>query len=191
MARSTRARRRGIVAATATLLLFGLTPAAAAHPGGGSASGDPGVVRTWNEIAWHTIADMDKGAKPPPVAQLYLGLVSTAVYNAVVSIEGGYRPTLPQQRIRGEASSDVAAATAAHDVLASFFPASAVALDTEYSTWLSGVPEGDARKRGLRAGHEAAAALIASRQDDGRDAPITLDRDANPEPGVWVPPGQR
>jgi hypothetical protein len=187
MARSTRARRRGIVAATATLLLFGLAPSAAAHPAGAPASGDAGVVRTWNEIAWHTIADMDKGAKPPPVAQLYLGLVSTAVYNAVVSIEGGFRPTLPQQRIRGDASSDVAAATAAHDVLASFFPASAAALDTEYATWLAGVPQGEARERGLRAGHEAAANLIASRENDGRDAPVTLDREANPAAGVWVP----
>jgi hypothetical protein len=187
MARSTRARRRGIVAATATLLLFGLTPTAAAHPSGAPVSQDPAVLLTWNEIAWHTIADMDKGAKPPPVAQLYLGLVSTAVYNAVVSIEGGYRPTLPQRRIHGEASSDVAAATAAHDVLASFFPASAGALHTEYSAWLSGVPQGEARERGLRAGQEAAANLIASRTNDGRDAAVTLRRDANPAAGIWVP----
>jgi hypothetical protein len=187
MAHSSRARRHGFVAATATLLLFGLTPTAAAHSADGEPSGDPAVLLKWNEIAWHTIADMDKGAKPPPVAQLYLGLVSTAVYNAVVSVEGGGRPTLDQERIRDEASSDVAAATAAHDVLASFFPKSAAALDTEYSTWLSGVPEGDARERGVSAGHDAAAALIASRQDDGRDAPITLARDANPDAGVWVP----
>ena len=76
----------------------------------------------WNEVAWRTIAV--EGMRPPPVAQFYLGLVSMAVFNAVVTIEGEGEPTLPQHRIHGEASSDVAAATAAHDVLVAFFPAS-------------------------------------------------------------------
>jgi hypothetical protein len=185
MAGSTSTRRCGIIAATA-LLLFGLTPAAAAHPEG--PPGDPGVVLHWNEIAWRTIGV--EGAKPPPVAQLYLGLVSTAVYNAVVTVEGGGEPTLQQPQAGRRASSDVAAATAAHDVLSHFFPASAAALRADYDGWLAGVPEGEGRDEGVRAGQDAAAALIASRVDDGRDAPITLPRPADPPPGTWVPTGK-
>ncbi|MGK5110718.1 MULTISPECIES: hypothetical protein [unclassified Geodermatophilus] len=77
MARSTPARRRGVVVATA-LLLLGLPPAAAAHPDGPRGSRDPGVVLAWNAIAWRTIGV--EGQKAAPVAQFYLGLVSTAVY---------------------------------------------------------------------------------------------------------------
>jgi hypothetical protein len=82
------------------------------------------------------------------VAQLYLGLVSTAVYNAVVTVEGEGTPTLRQSPVGSEASSDVAAATAAHDVLSFFFPASTAALDTDYDDWLAGVPEGTGRDEG-------------------------------------------
>jgi hypothetical protein len=184
MAGSTPTRRCGLVAATA-VLLFGLTPAAAAHPEG--TAGDPGVVLRWNEIAWRTIGV--EGMKPPPVAQLYLCLVSTAVYNAVVTAEGGGEPTLQQPQVGRRASSDVAAATAAHDVLSRFFPASAAALRADYDGWLAGVPEGEGREQGVRAGQDAAAALIASRVDDGRDAPVTLPRPAEPPPGTWVPTG--
>ncbi|MFW3170920.1 hypothetical protein [Geodermatophilus sp. CPCC 206100] len=41
----------------------------------------------------------------------------------------------------------------------------------------------------MRAGSDAAAALLASRTDDGREAPVTLPRPAEPPPGTWVPTG--
>jgi hypothetical protein len=146
------------------------------------------VLLHWNEVAWRTIAV--EGMRPPPVAQFYLGLVSMAVYNAVVTIEGEGEPTLPQPRIEGEASSDVAAATAAHDVLIAFFPASQAALDADYDAWLAGVPDDEARQRGLQAGQEAAEAVIGSRDGDGReDQTRRLARPAVPVAGVWVPTG--
>jgi hypothetical protein len=111
------------------------------------------------------------------------------VYNAVVTVEGGGRPTIHQHRAHRGASSDVAAATAAHDVLAAFFPASAAALQADYDTWLAGVPDDRARRRGIEVGRDSAAALIASRVDDGRDAAITLPRSADPPAGTWVPTG--
>jgi hypothetical protein len=188
MPRSTRARRRGVLAAAVALLVLGFAPAAAAHDGDRGGSQDPDVLLHWNEVAWRTIAV--EGMRPPPVAQLYLGLVSTAVYNAVVTIEGDGEPTLPQDRIHGAASSDVAAATAAHDVLVAFFPASQGALDADYGAWLAGVPDGEARDHGLQAGQDAAAALIASRDGDGReDQTRLLTRPAEPPAGMWVPTG--
>jgi hypothetical protein len=166
------------------LLVLGFAPAAVAGNGEGEGSRDPGVLLHWNAVAWQTIG-VD-GMKPPPVAQLYLGLVSTAVYNAVVTAEREGEPTLPQPRIHGPASSDVAAATAAYHVLVSFFPASAEALEEDYTGWLAGIPDGAAREGGLEAGHDAAEALIASRVDDGRDAPITFPTPPNPPAGRWV-----
>jgi hypothetical protein len=146
------------------------------------------VLLHWNEVAWRTIAV--EGMRPPPVAQFYLGLVSMAVFNAVVTIEGEGEPTLPQDPIPGPASSDVAAATAAHDVLVAFFPASQGALDADYDAWLAGVPDGDARAGGLQAGQDAAEAVIDSRVGDGReDQTRRLARPAVVPAGVWVPTG--
>jgi hypothetical protein len=169
-----RAQRQGVVAAAALLVLAG-TPAAAAGHSPAQVSGDPGVVLAWNAIAWRTIGV--EGEKPPPVAQLHLGMVSTAVYDAVVTAEDD------------GAASDVAAATAAHDVLGHYFPASQAALDADYDAWLGGVPESEARRNGQQVGADAAAALVASRADDGRDAPISLPRPAEPPAGTWVPTG--
>ncbi|WP_209306387.1 vanadium-dependent haloperoxidase [Blastococcus sp. CT_GayMR19] len=175
---------RWIALPAAAVLMAGVAPAAAAETDGGTEP-DPAVVLHWNEIAWRTIGV--EGMKPPPVAQLYLGLVSTAVYNAVVTVEGGGEPTLRQPRVDDDASSDVAAATAAHDVLSSFFPASAAALRADYDAWLAGIRDGEGREQGVQAGRDAAAALLAAREGDGRDAPITVPRDAEPAPGAWVP----
>jgi hypothetical protein len=173
MTRTRTGRRRAVVAAA--LLVSAAAPtAAAAHPPDRPA-GDPGVVLSWNAIAWRTIGV--EAEKPPPVAQLHLGLVSTAVYDAVLTADDA------------GAASDVAAATAAHDVLVAHFPASRAALDADYDAWLGGVPDGEARRAGQEVGAEAAAALVADRADDGRDAPITLPRPDVPPAGTWVPTG--
>jgi hypothetical protein len=175
MTRTRTARRQAIVAAA--LLVLAGTPTAAAGDEAASPRGDPGVVLSWNALAWRTIGV--EGEQPPPVAQLYLGLVSTAVYGAVVTAEEADVPT----------ASDVAAATAAHDVLVHWFPASRAALDADLAAWLGTVPDTAERQHGLLVGRDAAAELIVARADDGRDAPITLDRPAEPPPGMWVPTG--
>ena len=61
------------------------------------------------------------------MALLYLAFVSLAGYDAVVAIEGGHEPYVPQRRTH-RASSEAAAATAAYEVLRNHFPASSDAL---------------------------------------------------------------
>jgi PAP2 superfamily len=184
MARTSSRARRSIVVATAVTVL-GVPSTAAAHTGGPPVTRDPGVVRDWNAFAFRTIND---AKKPPAVAELYLALVSTAVYNAVVTIEGDGEPTLPQPRRHGPASPDVAAATAAHDVLVRFFPAAQGQLDTDYNHWLDMTPEGVGRVHGQQVGHDAAEVLIASRAGDWRDTPAeSLPKPASPSSTPWVP----
>lgn len=79
----------------------------------------------------------------------------------------------------------MAAATAAHRVLVQYFPASTAALDVDYTAFLAGVPDGSAKTGGRQVGEASAAAIIAVRSNDGRNAPITLD--VAPAPGVWRP----
>jgi hypothetical protein len=180
--------RRSIPVRATVLLLAALllaTPAALARPAqaGPRVARDPAVIRTWNAIAVRTI--VVQGLKPPPVAQLYLGFVSAAVYNAVVTIDGQFAPYTTQPRPPAHASPEAAAATAAYRVLSGYFPASADQLTVDYQASLAQIPDGVAKTRGIRVGEEAAAAIVRLREGDGRDANITLD--VAPAPGVWRP----
>ena len=144
---------------------------------------DPAVITTWNAIAERTI--FTENLTPIPSSGLYLGFVSIAVYDAVVAIEGRYRPYLKQPPVRAKASTEAAAATAAYRVLSHYFPASAQTLATDYAGSLEDIPDGAAKTRGQEVGDASAASLIAARLDDGRGAAVTLD--VAPAPGVWRP----
>ncbi|MGY4960569.1 vanadium-dependent haloperoxidase [Streptomyces sp. 900105245] len=149
------------------------------------AAADPAaVVREWNAVATDTIKAA-LGPRPSGQGAIWEGFVSVAVYNAVVGIEGGY--TLYQWHERGpaKASSAAAAATAAHDVLLTYFPAFKERLDTAYANSLAALPAGRARDLGVDYGKRAAARVVELREGDGRfaDVPFT----AAPAPGVWRP----
>jgi hypothetical protein len=180
-------RKRIFVQATVLLVaaLLLATPAALACPAqaGPRVARDPAVIRIWNAIAVRTV--VVEGLKPPPVAQLYLGFVSAAVYNAVVTIDGRFAPYAQQPRPHGPASPEAAAATAAYQVLGHYFPASADPLFADYQASLANIPDSPAKSRGIQVGEAAAAAIVRLRQGDGRDAAITLD--VTPGPGVWRP----
>jgi hypothetical protein len=173
--------RRVLVAVLATGLA---TPALTAAPSqAGGTTANPAVITRWNTIAERTI--FAENATPIPSSGLYFGFVSVAVYDAVVAIEGRYRPYLEQPKVRRHASTEAAAATAAYRVLSYYFPASAQNLAVDYAASLDDVPDGSAKARGQQVGDAAAASLIAARLDDGRGAAVTLD--VAPAPGVWRP----
>jgi hypothetical protein len=183
MDRTSRVHRS--VVAAATLLVVGLTPAVAVASG--PQPRGTGAVLEWNAIAFRTISD--EGLQPAPVTELYLGFVSVAVYNAVVTVEGGGEPTLPQPPVGRGGSVDVAVATAAYEVLVRFFPASAGPLHDDYVAALAPVPQGTPRTLGWRAGHAAAQAMIASRADDGRGATVPPPPKADFPVATWVETG--
>ncbi len=147
----------------------------------------PNMVVQWNDIATQTI--VTENLQPPAVASLYLSFASVAVYDAVVTIRGGYRPyALAQRPARTEdASVPAAAATAAYTVLKEYFPASAAQLDADYQASLAEVPDGSSEDQGVVVGEAAAHALIALRADDGRDNLNGPQLNPTPAPGVWRP----
>jgi hypothetical protein len=171
-------RAAALLAGTTLAVSVPVMPVTQAAESGDAESGTrhAQVVRDWNAIAVRTI--VTENAAPPGVAQLYLGFVSSAVYDAITTT----RP--------GRDSQDAAVGTAAHDVLAQYFPASTANLDADLAALLAAIPDGEREHRGVAAGAAAADRLIASRVGDGRnDTSITLD--VPPEPGVWrpTPPG--
>jgi hypothetical protein len=167
-----------------TALALGVVPWAATATTA-AVPGTPGatVVNDWNETA---VATVNGDAKRPGAEQsLWYGIVSAAVYNAVVGIEGHYAEYKWHERGPRSASSEAAAATAAHRVLLTYFPASKDRLDAALTASLAKIPDGKAEDQGVAFGERAAARIVHLRENDGRGAPVTFDKP--PAPGVWRP----
>jgi len=189
--RAGRPTRRAILAipVAAGLLASGAAdaPARAAGRPQVPRAGAPGlVVLDWNRIMLRTFGEPPPAGLPVPVQGLYAGFVGAAVSNAVIAVEGGYTPYLPQARANRGASVEAAVSTAAREVLAALVPTSAANLEADLQRWLGQVGDPAARAAGAAAGHEAAALVLAARVGDGRGAPVTLT--TTPGPGVWDPP---
>ncbi|MBT2384343.1 vanadium-dependent haloperoxidase [Streptomyces sp. ISL-11] len=162
------------------------TPAAARAGLAGSpatAATAPDAVAEWSATA-SAVIETD-AQRPIPETFVWHAFVSTAVYNAVVGIEGRYVPYRWHARGPRTASSAAAAAAAAHRVLLTWFPASRGRLDAAYATSLAAIPEGRARNEGVAFGERSAAHTVASREGDGRFVPTPFT--PPPTPGVWRP----
>jgi hypothetical protein len=132
------------------------------------------VVTDWNAIALRTV--FTEAESPIPSGALYLGFSSLAVYDAVRSARS----------CDCRANPVAAAAVAAHDVLVEYFPDSSANLAADLEASLDDVPDNGAKTRGITIGEEAAAEMIASRVDDGRDDATIMFTKA-PAIGVWRP----
>ena len=179
-------RRRCGVAAALMVVLGLLSTSVGAVEASGSpppVADDPKVVSDWNAVAFDTII-VDAG-KANAEAFMWFAFEQAAVYNAVVGITRQYELYNWNSRGPRRASPQAAAAVAAHDVLLEYFPASQARLDDALAASLAEVPDGQAKRQGIRYGERAADRLIELRDDDGRFAPITFD--VPPAPGVWRP----
>jgi hypothetical protein len=154
-----------------------------------AASVSVNAVILWDLNAQTAIWDI-AAQQPQNVSGRSFAMVSAAVYDAVNAIAGTpYEPYLAAPRAGGKESTDAAVATAATRVLADLFPDQHDRLRTQYETYLAEIPDGRAKRGGIRVGDEAAAAMIAARGNDGafgdRLWPVGT------EPGQWrpTPPG--
>lgn len=103
--------------------------------------------------------------RPGPTIPLDLAVMHLAIYDAVQSIEGDYKPY--HQYVPGASGSpEAATARAARDVLISRFPSSAAAIDLFYSQYLIN-NQIDPLDPGIAVGAASAAAIIALRTGDG------------------------
>jgi hypothetical protein len=151
------------------------------------------AVTDWNAIAIQIIANAPCPAAPcatPPVhpgatATLDSAMVQAAVYDAVESITGRFRPYAV--RVPGASGSTAAAvAKAAHDVLVNRFPSLTGNLDTTYHDYLTAhsLAESDP---GVAVGAQAAAGIIALRANDGSFPPNPPPFTGGTAVGEWRP----
>jgi hypothetical protein len=142
-------------------------------------------VQQWNTIAENTV--VSSGAFQAE-GFIYMGYVSAAVYDAVVSIEGGYEPYGSVIPAYSGASADAAAVEAAYRTLVNYFPAQAAVLNSYYSEALALIPDGTSKIAGMAIGLAAASNIINLRTGDGRLNPIGVTSHFQtrlPGPGVW------
>jgi hypothetical protein len=179
-----------------------------AGPGSGvtSTSLPATPVIDWSNEARHAIVPAgpgnvfgpeNYGNKFPGEAGVYMGIVHVAIYDAAVAIEGGYEPYAIELTAPPDTSPAAAIATAAHHTLVGLQPALGLTpaqqaiLDGRYDDYLAAVPDGAAKTRGIAVGEQVAAAVLALRMNDGREAnpqfgqpPFVPPPSA---PGVWEP----
>jgi hypothetical protein len=147
--------------------------------GSGAARAD--AVLDWNEIAVNTA--IANGQDPFHQART-AAIVQLAVFEAVNSIKGEYRPYLGTIVAPHGASADAAAIEAAYHVLITYFPGSAATLNPALMNSLASIPDGDAKDKGKATGDAAAAAMITLRANDG-SAPAQFKAPGPAVPGEW------
>jgi hypothetical protein len=129
----------------------------------------------WQRIAIRTV--FTEAGLSPPAGSLYLSFTSLAVYDA--AREG---------QEHGRVAATAAVATAAHDVLHEYFPASRTALDADLTAVMATIPDDSTADAGAAIGAAAADEMIASRVGDGRnDASIVYSKTA--AVGIWPATG--
>jgi hypothetical protein len=193
--RSTRIWIAALAAVTALVGALGVIGAPAAPPDEADAS----AVTEWNLIAVSTLTGLPGPAGgAPPAAQIHVGMVQGAVYDAVNAITAKHhRPYLLKRRFGNRASDEAAVATAAYLVLKNIvetvpesvsFPTRGTvlaSLETQYEAAVDAVPDSRFKDQGIAAGKAAARAMISARQGDGRFGPSQWV--PNPDPGYWDP----
>jgi len=144
-------------------------------------SADPEVVIEWNQILEGVVP---AGGLSPP---RYYAMMHIAMFDAVNSIERSYRPYRFRVPALPAASTEAAAAQAAHDVLAAQFtsPQAQATFDDALRARLANIHPVFARW-GVEVGKAVAADVLAWRQNDGWNvtpAPFVLPA----VPGAYQP----
>ncbi len=97
-------------------------------------------------IDWNNIAITTVRGESPALFQLegliYMSYVQASVYDAVVKIEGRYKPyhNFHAPVSTDGASPDAAVTAAAYTALVNYFPDKAASLTTTYNAYLAGLP---------------------------------------------------
>jgi hypothetical protein len=166
-------------------LLFGL--ALLASPASAQQHAD-NVVVDWAILAQQAIHS-PAAPRSAGSSEILHTTVMLAIYDAVVGVEGGYRPYTAAIEPTPWADVRAAVATAAWRTARSRVAASQVpALDTQYAAYLASMPDGFEKTEGIRIGTLAADQVLAARADDGFDTVVRYECSGVPTaPGEFEP----
>lgn len=150
------------------LLVSGLLTGAAPT----SAKASPNPVIEWATIVQPAIHSAT-APRSAGTSQILHTMAMLAVYDAVMAIEGGYRPYAAHIDAPPGADVRAAVATAAYlTVRPRVAPAQLGYIDQAYSAYMTAIPDGPAKSDGASVGQQAAEAMLARRADDGFTAVV-------------------
>jgi hypothetical protein len=137
------------------------------------------VVLEWNAVTMTTVTGQNG------VEQVRLAAIAhVAMFEAVNSIVGEFKPYLTEIDAPAGASAEAAAAAAAHAALTALVPEQKNALDAALAETLARIPDGPARVAGIQVGEAAATATVLSRHDDG-SLPLAFYAPVSNDAGQW------
>jgi PAP2 superfamily len=140
------------------------------------------VIADWNDNAIDFIVSHKI---PPPPAERLIAMTQLAMFDAVNSIDRKYRPYLVQLSATATASKEAAAAAAAGTVLAGANPKTQAEMQAALATYLSAIPDSEAKAEGIKLGEAVAAMMLQARANDGSTAADSYR--PRTTPGVYVP----
>jgi hypothetical protein len=148
--------RHAFAAVAAALTLFATAPARA------------DAVSHWFSV----LQELTRRAPPAtdPLAEQATPLVALAMYDAIVAVEGGYKPYLGKLKAPQGASAAAAAHAAAHAMLTQLYPDDRAALNAAYEQALAQLADDPHRKAGVTVGVKAAHQLLQHRGITAVDA---------------------
>lgn len=167
------------VSLTLALVAGALSTHAEAHGRPGQGVEDPTVITQWNTIAEANIPASAGVLLPRTYAMMHV-----AMFDAANSIEGDYAPYRVRVPAARFASTEAAAAQAAHDIMVALQPAGTASYDAALGERLARIPTARAQA-GSKVGREVARKILEWRATDGWSLPQTFTPAA--VPGVWRP----
>ncbi len=171
-------KKQTILIAMAIALLIGVHVNVPAQPQ------DP--VMEWNQEAAR-LAVLPASSLAPVQQTRTMAIVQVSVHDAVNGITRQYRTYLPSGPAPAGASPEAAAIAAAHHALRNLFASNAASLDAMFLASLA-ANSLSVDDPGIAYGRSAAAAILATRANDG-SATAQFNHRARRAglPGVWVP----
>lgn len=172
------------IARGARVIALAAVIATSSWAGPTAAQSSTDMVLDWNTTALKATAG---AAFNPPVESRNLAIVHAAIFDAVNSIVGEFRPYAVKVRRHPGASSAAAAAAAAHSALISLYPEQQSMLDAAFAASLATIPEGRARNDGVAIGETVAAHILALRAGDGAAEAVAAPYTPAAGAGAWQP----
>jgi hypothetical protein len=144
----------------------------------------PDAVLTWNTYAVNAVR-ASSPAKFQVEGLIYMSYVQAAVYDAVMKLDGRYKPYHDFAfAVAPDASVQAAVAAAARTTLDNYLPDQQATVDAEYNAYIATL-SGDVSD-GVALGNAAANDIIAFRSGDGRNAATPTYGTIGPIlPGQW------
>jgi hypothetical protein len=141
------------------------------------------VITDWDEKA---VGIVQSGTgPPPPLGFRTMAILHTAMFDAVNSIQPRYKPYKVWLVATPDTSKEAAAAAAAAAVLIKLFPDAAADVQSTLTTYLTTLPDGEAKSKGVELGQEVAAKALEARDKDGA---TTADAyRPKTKPGAYIP----